>query len=77
VAEDGRSLGRNQGSHTDIFPPCEGHTVCGTTGIRELEKCPVPGEMFTSSAGRATRETLATVPYSNAETTEAVVEALG
>jgi len=34
------------------------------------EECPVSGEMFTCSAGRAVRETLATFPGSNAGTAE-------
>ncbi len=34
------------------------------------EECPVSGEMFTVSAGRAARETLATFPGSNAGTAE-------
>lgn len=34
------------------------------------EECPVSGEMFTCSAGRAARETLATFPGSNAATAE-------
>ncbi len=34
------------------------------------EECPVSGEMFTCSAGRAARETLATFPGSNAGTAE-------
>lgn len=34
------------------------------------DECPVSGEMFTVSAGRAARETFATYPGSNAATTE-------
>jgi len=38
------------------------------------EECPVSGEMFTVSAGRAARETLATFPGSNAGTTQGWLE---
>lgn len=34
------------------------------------EECPVSGEMFTASANRAARETLATFPGSNQKTPE-------
>lgn len=38
------------------------------------KECPVSGEMFTCSAGRAARETLATFPGSNAATTKGWLE---